>query len=242
MSDAGQAGRQRKKSSKPRNWKSQAERPKPYDPLALLNLGRSIELTLLEQAPVPITDVPLMIGAGVYAIYYTGEHELYQPIVWDYCRTPIYVGKAVPAGGRKGLVDDTKDTTALWDRIQEHRESLEQVSDLDVNDFMVRYLVAVEVFVSLAERVMIQQFKPVWNVVLDGFGNHDPGARRRRDGQRPPWDELHSGRWWSTPENMPNPSMITADESRRRIREHFSSAETLLDECRPDPSTVIDLG
>jgi hypothetical protein len=159
----------------------------------------------------------------VYAIYYIGKHSLYVPISGNKSDIPIYVGKAVPLGGRKGLVDSSKDTTALWDRLDEHKESLEQAYDLDVNDFLVRYLVAVEVFVPLAERVMIRQLQPVWNLRLDGFGNHDPGARRRRDGQRPAWDELHPGRWWSTQENMPNPHRVPRGELIQGIREHFEA-------------------
>jgi len=30
----------------------------------------------------------------------------------------------------------------------------------------------------------------VWNVVIDGFGNHDPGAGRY-NGERTRWDTLH---------------------------------------------------
>ncbi|WP_430791273.1 Eco29kI family restriction endonuclease, partial [Actinoplanes sp. G11-F43] len=188
----------------------------------LVNLGRSVELALLASGKTPIDSVPLMVGAGVYAIYYHGNHDLYGPISDPESDIPIYVGKAVPAGGRKGLVDDAKETTALWDRLQEHKESLEQALDLESSDFWVRYLVAVEVFVPLAERVMIKQLSPVWNIIVDGFGNHDPGARRRREGQRPPWDELHPGRWWSTTENMPTPSLIPAAESRRRVRDRLA--------------------
>lgn len=216
------ASRGRQGQRKPRDWAEIAERPEPYNPLDLVNLGRSVELKLLASEPVPLTDIPIFIGAGVYAIYYTGDHELYEPISSSACEVPIYVGKAVPAGGRKGLVDEKRETTPLWDRLQEHKESLEQVYDLDEHDFAVRYLVAVDVFIPLAERVMIRQLKPVWNVVVDGFGNHDPGANRRKDGQRPAWDELHPGRWWSLPENMPTPSPVTADESRERIRSHFA--------------------
>ncbi len=95
---------------------------------------------------------------------------------------------------------------------------------MQVEEFAVRYLVAIEVFVPLAERVMIRQLRPVWNVVVDGFGNHDPGGPRRRQGQRPAWDELHPGRWWSTPEKMPTPSPTSADVSRARIQRHFAQS------------------
>src|SRR5262249_50713715 len=144
----------RGKPRKPGDWTDNAARPEPYNPLALMNLGRSVELALLATDPVPISHVPPTVGVGVYALYYTGQHPLYAPISADACDIPIYVGKAVPPGGRKGLVDSSKDTSALWDRLDEHKESLEQAYDLDVRDFLVRYLVTVEVFVPLAERVM----------------------------------------------------------------------------------------
>ncbi|MFC0533074.1 Eco29kI family restriction endonuclease [Phytohabitans kaempferiae] len=214
--------RRRKATRLPGNWAKTAQRPEPYNPLDLANLGRSVELKLLASDPVRLADIPIFVGAGVYAIYYSGDHELYEPISSGSYEIPIYVGKAIPAGGRKGLVDETKETAPLWKRLQEHKESLKPVHDLDERDFAVRYLVTIDVFIPLAERVMIRQLKPVWNVVVDGFGNHDPGANRRKDGQRPPWDELHPGRWWSTPEEMPTPSKVTEHELRERVRSHLA--------------------
>ncbi len=206
---------------RPRNWRETALRPDPYDPLTLENLGRSIEMRMLEMEPAPLTDVPLMIGAGIYALYYVGSHELYAPIAEPYCQTPIYVGKATPEGGRKGTGSGAADDEdALWDRLRDHRRSIEQTYDLDVADFRVRYLVAVDFFVSLAEQVMLRQFRPVWNAIVDGFGNHAPGSGRTSQA-RPPWDDLHPGRSWSTPERMPKPSQYTAQESRIRILNHW---------------------
>jgi len=39
-------------------------------------------------------------------------------------------------------------------------------------------------------------FSPLWNRMLDGFGNHDPGAGRYNQ-QRSPWDVVHPGRPWA---------------------------------------------
>jgi hypothetical protein len=44
--------------------------------------------------------------------------------------------------------------------------------------------------------MLIERFKPVWNHVLDGFGNHDPGSGRHQ-GLTPLWDTLHPGREWA---------------------------------------------
>lgn len=42
-------------------------------------------------------------GAGIYAIYYEGDFPPYAPISRKTeTEIPIYVGKAVPAGARKG--------------------------------------------------------------------------------------------------------------------------------------------
>jgi hypothetical protein len=40
---------------------------------------------------------------------------------------------------------------------------------------------------------MIEQFRPIWNLVIDGFGNKDPGKRRATQ-YRSLWDVLHPGR------------------------------------------------
>ena len=49
---------------------------------------------------------------------------------------------------------------------------------------------------------MIQNFKPVWNLIADGFGNHDPG-NGRYEGKKPSWDELHPGRAWAVKMKKP---------------------------------------
>ncbi|WP_309117933.1 Eco29kI family restriction endonuclease [Saccharothrix sp.] len=220
----------RRQARRPRrtNGDGKVARPIPYDPLSLENLAHSVERALLDTDPVNITEVPETVGAGIYALYYTGDEPLYAPISNQECSTPIYVGKAVPQGGRKGLVDPTKDSYALWTRLQEHKESLEQAENLDVSDFRARYLVVVPFFVGLAEEIMIRKYQPVWNLKLDGFGNHDPGENRRGQGQRPAWDEVHPGRWWSQPERMPKPNKVSPETSRENIRDHLArlSAET----------------
>lgn len=39
-------------------------------------------------------------------------------------------------------------------------------------------------------------FRPVWNMVIDGFGNHDPGSGRYNQ-KISSWDTLHPGRSWA---------------------------------------------
>ena len=132
------------------------------------------------------------VGAGVYAISYSGALELYAPTAG----LPIYVGKAVPRGGRIGGFDLGADAgPVLFNRIREHARSLEQVG-LPLGDFRCRYLVVEDIWVPLAEHLMIANYRPLWNHVVSGFGNHDPGSTRYNQA-RPLWDELHPGRPWA---------------------------------------------
>ena len=166
----------------------------PYNPLAKIELARSVEAELLSRDVVPLAEVPKFVGAGIYVLYYRGPNPVYEPISGK--SVPIYVGRAVPKGARKGETDERSHGAELWDRVQEHRESINQVPDLAINDFTVRYLVTEELFIPLAERLMINALKPVWNRVADGFGNHDPGSGRK-DQKRSKWDALHPGRPWA---------------------------------------------
>jgi hypothetical protein len=188
----------------------------PYNPLDRRNLGRSVEYALLVQAPVPLRDLASFTGAGIYALYYTGSFGLYQPVAEPDCRVPIYVGKADVPGARKGLVTSGYNGTALWNRLVEHAESLRRVVNLDLDDFLCRYLAVDDIWIPLGESLMIGNFRPLWNVVIDGFGLHDPGARRH-GGLRSEWDELHPGRPWH--EKMtarPDPDAIVG-----KVVEHF---------------------
>ncbi|WP_234334772.1 Eco29kI family restriction endonuclease [Streptomyces sp. NRRL S-118] len=214
-----------RRKPKPASWMDGAQRHEEYNPLDLENLGRSVEAQLLRRPIEPLASIAPTLGAGVYAIYYSGPHPLYKPIVEPFGGTPIYVGQARREGERKGTTDPNAPTRALFDRLEEHKDSIEQVarldSDLNIQFFHARYLVAIEAFVSLAERVMIRHYRPVWNTVVDGFGNHNPGAGRFDKQARPAWDDLHPGRWWSHPKRMKKPSTRSPEQSRLLIKAHF---------------------
>ena len=180
--------------------------PKPFNPLEKRNLAASIVEALLESDPVPLGAVPSFKGAGVYAIYYTGPHPAYAPLSeanqdgrwW----APIYVGKAIRKGGRKGVsvVDDEGDLPKgreLFSRLKEHAESIKAATTtLEIEDFSCRFLVVDEIWIPLGENLLISRFMPVWNTTVDGFGNHDPG-KGRYQGLQPRWDVLHPGRSWA---------------------------------------------
>lgn len=172
----------------------------PFNPLDKKNLGESVAQALLEQPPVRLPDVQKFRGAGVYVIYYSGKFSAYKPLAeanaGERPATPIYVGKAVPAGARKGGDLEADPKFALYDRLQDHAKSIEQAVNLAVGDFCCRYLVVDDIWIPLGEALLIARFSPLWNKVIDGFGNHDPG-KGRHEGLRPRWDVLHPGRPWA---------------------------------------------
>lgn len=170
-----------------------------YNPLDKRNLGASVAEALLERRVRPLRSLEPFVGAGIYAIYYKGAHSAYTRMAeanregepaW-----PIYVGKAVPAGARKGN-GDRSETRALHKRLREHAESVSAVSSLQVDDFECRFLVVDDIWIPLGESLLIAKFSPIWNTLIDGFGNHDPGSGRYQ-GLRPRWDVLHPGRAWA---------------------------------------------
>ncbi|WP_448662826.1 Eco29kI family restriction endonuclease [Sphingomonas sp. CJ20] len=81
----------------------------------------------------------------------------------------------------------------LAERLRQHATSINEVDNLGLADFWVRYLVVDDIWIPLGENMLIETFKPVWNRAVDGFGNKDPG-RRRKDQFRSPWDVFHPGR------------------------------------------------
>jgi hypothetical protein len=171
----------------------------PYNPLDKLNLARSIEVELLTRTADPLASADYIRGAGVYAIYYTGDFPAYAPIaaqnIGNRFVLPIYVGKAIPKGGRKGGLSKTASipSRALAERLRQHASSIDEAENLDINDFWVRHLVVDDIWIPLGENMLIETFKPVWNRAIDGFGNKDPG-RRRATQYKSPWDVVHPGR------------------------------------------------
>lgn len=150
-----------------------------------------------------------------------GEFSAYRPLAEknrERLEAPIYVGKADPKGGRRGGDLDAPAGPALSDRLRKHARSIEQANNLDLSDFRCRYLVLDDVWVRMAERMLIAWYRPLWNVVVDGFGNNDPGKRRATQ-YRSPWDILHPGRPWVEKLAMGN---ITRDDIIEKIDTHFT--------------------
>lgn len=182
-----------------------------FNPLDLENLADSIARALLSNSVVPVVGLPRFEGVGIYALYYTGPFPAYARMtaansggVFGY---PIYTGKATTDSTRIGQKSNAT-KTALWTRINKHRDSISQANNLDVQDFHVRFLVTESLWVPLGEALMINRFQPVWNSLVYGFGSNAPGAGRK-DGRRSRWDTLHPGR---PPAAKLQPSTETASQ------------------------------
>jgi hypothetical protein len=221
----------------------------PYNPLDRNELGKSVERALLKRPPVELQGfmarLPVKFtGAGLYALYYTGPLECYQDIVPrpELGDVPIYVGRARPPGARQGALglDSTTSKPVLFDRLREHGNSIKAVQryaaesgrqDLAVSDFLCRNLVVDDIWVPLGEALLIAHYRPVWNVVVDGFGNHGPGGGREKQA-RSLWDTLHPGRQWAfrLPESSHSEAEILA-----LVAQHMAKLQ------RPDLDTVPDV-
>ena len=125
------------------------------------------------------------LGSGIYLLFYVGsKHRLYNGLTED---CPLYVGKALAKAGR---------TQHLETRLSQHRKSVRDAEDLDLDDFGVKVVPVNEDWTAGCEAVLIKQWEPLWNTVLTGFGNHAPG-RGRNNQRRSMWDTLHTGRRWA---------------------------------------------
>ncbi|WP_410669379.1 Eco29kI family restriction endonuclease [Amycolatopsis sp. cmx-4-68] len=193
-----------------------------YDPLRRENLLRSVQWALEAAPPIPLTRAPSAGEAGIYALYYTGPHELYRPVLSSAASIPLYVGKAMSLRGSSRPVGGSF-RGELSRALAERRRSLEDCENLDVSDFLVRYLPVDRVWVTGGEQLMIGDHRPVWNTILPGFGRHSPSAHRGAR-ERSPWDELHPGRQWAT---RMLPCRRSVEELRIAVQQHLTESLAL---------------
>lgn len=195
-----------------------------FNPLDRVELGRSVGQALLLS---PCEELPpdRFEGAGIYAIYYQGDFKPYRPVALAGCEWPIYVGKAMPPGARKGLVGlDASPGRKLYERLRQHHNSAKAATNLDERDFRCRYLVVDDIWIPLAERLLIGHYRPLWNGVVDGFGIHAPGGTPggttgRAGQQKSAWDTLHSGRSFAKGRS----ARVSAAKIRKLIDEHLDA-------------------
>lgn len=201
----------------------------PYNPLDKHNIGASVAEAMLGRKPRPLGPLRPFAGAGIYALYYSGKFAPYQRLAalnqGIDPQAPIYVGKAIPEGGRQGgKTEEAVNTKALYKRLKEHADSIESVSDLDLADFKCRFLVVDDIWIPLGESLLIAKFSPLWNALITGFGNHDPGKGRYK-GLQPRWDVLHPGRAWAA---KCQPRDETAEQIAREVRAQLAQEPSLV--------------
>jgi hypothetical protein len=155
----------------------------------------------------PVLSLPppeQFLGTGVYALYHTGRKGFYAKY-GELNRTsyshPIYVGKAVPKGWRQARLADNPDAQSkeLFTRLRQHANSIKSVTGVELTDFMCRFVIFEDAgsdMIGTIEAALIKLHRPLWNMSLDGFGNHDPGSGRY-DQAKSDWDVVHPGRSWA---------------------------------------------
>ena len=170
----------------------------PYDPLASRNIGRHLAYELLRQPlhPLPLAD--RFLGCGVYAIYYCGKFLPYKPITKkkgldSEDAKPIYIGRTL-GSSRKGRSEGDTPSYRMYERLALHCKSICEVPNLKICDFECRFLVLEPAWVLFAEQLLISRYQPLWNTVLDGFGNKALGGGREGESKTSAWDLAHPGR------------------------------------------------
>lgn len=68
------------------------------------------------------------------------------------------------------------------------------------------------------EAKLIRMHKPLWNTLIDGFGNHDPGSGRYNQAKSE-WDVLHPGRPWA--ERLAG-GLVSLDDIIAKVRHALS--------------------
>lgn len=161
-----------------------------FDPLGLDLLGRNLREEMDGRPRMPLSEVKPFPGAGLYALYYKGDLEVYKELKG--LDIPIYVGKASASDSSYGDPPDMAERK-LFGRIRDHRSSIKQADNIDPSHFDVRFLTLDDIWIVLGERALLRAYSPVlWNTVMTGFGGNSPGRGRRN--ARSVWDSIHPGR------------------------------------------------
>jgi hypothetical protein len=188
--------------------------PQIYDPLDYQNLTVNLVRELMSRGPYTLPLAEPVKGPGVYALFYNGDFEPYAEVCSPDATRPIYVGKAVLPGARKG--GGVPAGAPLLGRIKEHVQSIQAAKNLKLAHFSCRYLVVVPLWITMAERFLLEHYRPLWNVCIEGFGLHDPG-KGRRQGENSWWDSLHPGRHWAALQRQTR----THKQSLERLKSYY---------------------
>ncbi|WP_406343288.1 Eco29kI family restriction endonuclease [Streptomyces sp. NBC_00648] len=168
--------------------------PSHFNPLGIDLLSRNLREEMDRRPRVSLEKIKRFPGAGLYALYYKGDLAIYQELKGSDC--PIYVGKAAAGNSSYGDSPNLAEPK-LFDRITDHRRSINETDNLNASDFDVRYLTLDDIWIVLGERALLRTHRPVlWNTVMTGFGANPPGGERRN--ARSVWDSIHPGRHRAT--------------------------------------------
>jgi len=192
-----------------------------FDPTEPRLIGHFVALALIAQDRRPLANVSKSYGSGVYAIYYTGDADIYAPISGT--ETPIYVGKADPPAHAKSV---TEQLTKLTDRLAEHRKNIDKVAGIELADFECRALAVQSGYQASAEIHLIRLFEPIWNNesrILFGLGKHGDASTTRAN-NKSPWDTIHPGRAWA----QRSPEAKTIAEISAEVAAHFERAKIFM--------------
>ena len=119
----------------------------------------------------------------------------------------------------------------MRDRLRQHASSINEATNLRLIDFDYRSLTVDDIWIPLGENVLIEKLQPIWNRVIDGFGNKTPGKRRATQ-RRSSWDVLHPGRKFVDDLNLaPNP--LTEDAISRRLEDFFAGRLSEAEKLAP---------
>ena len=138
----------------------------------------------------------------------------------------------MPKGARKGGTGfDAGKGKALRDRLGQHAASINESSNLDLADFHYRALTVDDIWIPLGENVVIEKYQPLWNRVIDGFGNKTPGKGRATQ-KRSSWDVLHPGRKFVERLALA-PSKLSVKQIEQRIKDFFAGKLSEADKLAP---------
>lgn len=225
-----------------------------FDPARPTTAGRLVALALIAQPMVSLQRLGRFYGSGVYAIYYRGDHPAYSRI--SKTETPIYVGKADPKSFESETPRDQG--PQLSGRLIEHRRTIRKVEEhalaeglpdpLRVADFECRRLVVATNAQLIAERYLINLFRPLWNdetKVCWGMSKHGDSAGTRSN-DRSPWHVLHPGVGWALDVRLRDKKSV--ERIRADINSHLREVppilhtqeiiEKFLEEFRQDPGLL----
>lgn len=170
---------------------------KVFNPLEKQHLGESVRDALLRQPVLPLADLNPFYGAGIYAIYYTGDFDGYSLVALrnrnGQFGAPLYVGGALSKGGLKKELIEIVSGMEIYNQLLHHTKSLEDASNLAVSDFYYRYLIVDDIWIQLGISLLIAWLDPLWNKLIDGFDNNDL-CLVSTPVLCPRWDLLHPGR------------------------------------------------